>query len=77
MRWNGETPTKLSVSHLSIVSNAEFELGFSGNFTARGSYAWPGNVTAYLSQSSTTAVLECTGAISSAQLDSSTSRMSI
>ena len=75
--WVGAKPTKFQVSHLSIVANGEGELGFSGSFTATGSYGGSGHLTVYLTAASSTQIATCSGQISSAQLDRSTSTVGI
>jgi len=76
-KWTTAKPTKFNVSNLKIITNGEGEIGFGGSFSASGSYAGTGNLAVYLTQASGTAIATCTGSISSAQLDASTSTVGI
>ena len=75
--WTDAKPTKFDVSNLSIVGNDEGELGFSGSFTASGSYAGSGHLTVYLTAASSNQIATCSGTISSAQLDRATSTVGV
>jgi hypothetical protein len=77
VKWAGEKPSKFDVNGLNADFNIEGEAGFAGSFSVSGSYAGSGTVQAYLTPSSTSAIVACTGSVSSLQLDSSTGTVTV
>ena len=73
VNWNGEKPSKFSVSGLNPSINGSGEVGFTGSFPVSGSYAGTGSLGVYLTPASSTAIATCSGSISSLQIDQSTS----
>lgn len=77
VKWAGEKPSKFEISGLHEGVNGEGEVGFTGSFSVSGSYAGSGSVAAYLTPASSSAIVECSGSISSLSLDATTSSGSI
>jgi hypothetical protein len=77
VNWNGEKPSKFSVSGLNPTVNGSGEVGFTGSFPVSGSYAGSGQLGVFLTQASSNAIATCSGSISSLQIDQSNSSGSI
>jgi len=73
INWNGEKPSKFSISGLSPTINGSGEVGFTGHMTVGGSYAGAGSLGVYLTPASSNAIATCSGSISSLSIDSSSS----
>jgi hypothetical protein len=73
VNWNGEKPSKFTVSGLHVSINGMGEAGFTASFPVSGSYAGSGNLAVYLTQASSTQIATCSGSISTLQIDSTQS----
>jgi hypothetical protein len=79
VNWAGEKPSKFDISGLTPGVNGEGEVGFTGGFTAGGSYAGSGTVAVYLTTASSNAIATCGGgtSVSSLSIDSASSTSTI
>jgi hypothetical protein len=73
INWSGEKPSKFTVAGLHPSVNGAGEVGFTGSFGIKGSYAGTGTLGVYLTPASGNAIATCSGSISSLSIDRSNS----
>jgi hypothetical protein len=73
INWTGEKSSKFTVVGLHPSINGSGEVGFTGSFPVKGSYAGAGQLGVFLTPASSSAIASCTGSISSLQIDRSNS----
>jgi hypothetical protein len=73
VNWNGEKSSKFTVAGLHPSINGAGEVGFTGSFAVKGSYAGAGHLGVFLTPASSSAIATCSGSISSLQIDRSNS----
>jgi hypothetical protein len=62
-------PTKFTVVGLHPSINGSGEVGFTGSFPIKGSYAGTGHLGVFLTPASSSAIATCSGSISSLSID--------
>jgi len=77
IEWAAVKKSKFNLAGLSGGVNGIGELGFTGNFSVKGSYAGTGSLAAYLTSASTNELQTCSGSISTLQLDPATSNSTL
>jgi hypothetical protein len=77
INWTGEKPSKFNIVGLTPGFNIMGEAGFTGSFPVTGSYAGTGNIAVYLTAQSTSDIANCTGSVSTLNIDQSQSSGSL